>query len=145
MSGVPGTGTGTVDYQIENQDPVNAKQCTVQALEDDAARTLTLAVAFTDANLGAVHVGIGVYDYSPQTSLYDQIGSMAITMGAQTPLGGWASTDGSTVRLTVSVSGSAPKTYSGTFDAGNLMWVGQGTEDSLTIKFSTYTFQVSAS
>src|SRR4051794_30828751 len=43
-----GTGTGSVTYQILNELPVNGKNCTVQALEDDTAQTLSLNISFND-------------------------------------------------------------------------------------------------
>ena len=139
-----GSGTGSITYQILNELPVNAHNCTVTALEDDGAGTLTLNVAFTDINHGAVQVGIAVFNYSPTVTQYTT--NMDIGFNCETPLGGWASDNGSSVMLNITEqSGTTTQTYSGSFNASNLMWVSPGNEDSMAIKFALYNFQVTES
>jgi hypothetical protein len=139
-----GSGTGSITYQILNELPVNAHNCIVTALEDDGAGTLTLNVGFTDINHGAVQVGIAVFNYSPLVTQYSS--SMDIGFNCETPLGGWASGTGSSVSLNITQqSGTTTQTYSGSFNASNLMWVSMGNEDSMTIKFALYNFQVTES
>src|ERR1700722_14562335 len=128
-----GSGTGSITYQILNELPVNAHNCIVTALEDDGAGTLTLNVVFTDVNHGAVQVGIAVFNYLPTVTEYTS--SMDIGFNCQTPLGGWASDSASSVMLNITQqSGTSTQTYSGSFNASNLMWVSEGNEDSMAIK-----------
>ncbi|MGA3187642.1 MAG: hypothetical protein ABSF22_11100 [Bryobacteraceae bacterium] len=139
-----GVGTGSINYQIQNEQSVNA-QCVVQALEDDSSGTLTLNVSFIDATHGQVQVGISLFNYSPSTTTYNNIAYLMIGFNCQTPLGGWASNSGSSAFLYVNQqSGGSGVSYSGSFNASNLMWAGMGFQNSLAIKFASFSFQVSA-
>jgi hypothetical protein len=68
--------------------------------------------------------------------------TLMIGFNSQIPLGGWASSPGSS--LSLFVSGSAPsgnsRKYTGSFNATNLLWQGSSSQDSLDIKFGSYSF-----
>ena len=141
-----GTGTGKVTYQINDESAVNAKQCSVVVLEDDCVSTLVLQVVFQDVTHGNVQVGITETSYSPATTQYQDIASLTILFQTCTPQGGWASEAGSTVELFVTrQTTNEGFTYSGTFSAEDLVWVGSGTQNSLTIKLSSFSFPATSS
>jgi hypothetical protein len=138
-----GSGTGTITYQINNQQAVTNLSCSVDVLETDSAEMLTLLVGFTDSNLGQVQVGISVFNYNAATSQYNSSSYLMIGLEAENPQGGWASNTGSSVVLFITqTAGSSGKTYQGSFNADNLTWIGAGDEDSLAIKFGSFNLQV---
>jgi len=134
-----GSGSGFITYQIQNEQPVNAKNCDVQVLEDDGAGSLTLNISFNDAVHGQVQAGISVFGYQPATHEYTNVASLFIGFNTQRPLGGWSSGAGSSVMLFITQQASqSTRTYSGSFDAANLIWQSSGNQDALAIKFATF-------
>lgn len=138
-----GSGTGFVSYVIADQPTVNNPSCTLTVLEDDDAGMLTLNVSFTDNTYGQVQIGISVFSYSPSTTTYNNVGYLMIGFFCETPQGGWVSNAESSVFLQVSQqAGANGTTYSGSFNSDNLTWIGIGNENSLLIKFGSYSFTV---
>lgn len=137
---ITGTGTGTVDYQINNEQPVDSHQCVVQGVEDDDDGSLVLDVGFLDADHGPVAVSIAVAGFSSQVSTYaggDELKILAMIGDA--PGGGWATDADSSVYLYVGVQSTTDSaTYRGTFHAADLVWTGSGDRDALQIKFGSY-------
>jgi hypothetical protein len=135
-----GSGSGFITYQIQNEQPVNAKNCKVQVIEDDGAGSLMLNISFNDAVHGQVQAGISVFGYQPGTHEYTNVASLLIGFNTQQPLGGWSSGAGSSVMLDITQQASqSARTYSGSFDAANLIWQNSGNQDALAIKFATFT------
>jgi hypothetical protein len=137
-----GSGTGSVTYQIANQQTVTNTNCTVEVLEADTASMLTMTVGFGDPVYGQVQIGISLFNYTPSTTMYNSIADLMIGMNTQNPAGGWASNTGSSVDLSVTQSGTNQKNYQGFFNAANLTWIGPQSQNALAIKFSNFSFQV---
>ena len=143
---ITGAGTGALDYQVNDEQAVENKTCTVTGAEDDGARSLVLTIGFTDANHGLVAVGITVSNFSAEVQTYSDIDTLHILTTLQGAAGGgWISQAGGSVYLYVTVTpGSESSKYDGAFHAADLLWTGSGQRDSLAIKFGSYALTMTA-
>jgi hypothetical protein len=141
---ITGSGTGTLSYEINDEQAVQDRDCSVSGAEDDEAGSLVLSVSFDDQTHGAVIVGITVSGFSTSVSTYDDV-SMLTVLAEIVSIGTWVSEDTSSVRLYVDVAeGRDSCAYAGTFSAGNLAWQGSGNQDALAIKFGTFSVTMDA-
>jgi hypothetical protein len=140
-----GTGTGTLDYQINEEQAVQNEQCDAHGgLVEDTPAVLFLSVSFTDAQHGLVVVAITVLNFDPATTYYDE--SLTIQAILQGDAGQWATDESSSVQLSVTVSPADPDmTLTGWFSASDLAWAGAGSRDTLDIKFGSYDVTLSPS
>lgn len=138
-----GSGTGYVTYVIGDEQAVNTPSCAVQVLEEDVAGMLTLNMSFTDRAYGQVQVGISIFNYAPATTTYDDVAYVMIGFVCEQPQGGWVSNTSSSVWCCITQDvATASTSYTGAFNASNLAWIGGGDQDSLAIKFGSYSFNV---
>ena len=132
-----GSGTGSLDYEINDEPAVDNRDCVVDGFESDDSGVLQLTFSFADATHGHVAVAVSLEGFSPATTSYDDPMYLVIVVTMEEG-SSWSSDLGATVGLSVtSTPANGGTEYRGTVDAENLKSVG-GTQDALAIKFSSF-------
>lgn len=136
-----GSGTGFLDYQINDERPITNASCNVKGSEDDDAQALVLDLYFADSTHGFLIVEITVGGFSPARSQYSTAQHDRLTVIVDLGKAGcfWATEDVSSASLNVTVTeASSSCHYSGFLSAANLQWRGAGSQPALAVKFESF-------